>query len=74
MGPSLAEVMDISWNFNVVIALKIKNVIIETDAKAVVDSINGKSGITSIDPIIRDCKCLMQKRQVIIIFAVSRTK
>lgn len=65
--------MDISWNFNVVIALKIKNVIIETDAKAVVDSINGKFGIPSIDLIIQDYRCLMQKRQDIIIFSVGRT-
>lgn len=59
IDPLLAEALGVRWGLQLAMEQQLEEVIILTDVLMVVNCINGKSFIATIDLVIEDCKVLM---------------
>lgn len=72
MDPSLAEALGIRWGLQLAKEQQLNKVIIESDAAGVVNCINDKCCMATIDPFIQDCKLLLQHFQNSVICHIRR--
>ncbi|XP_058775075.1 uncharacterized protein LOC131649326 [Vicia villosa] len=70
--PNVAELLAIRWCLGIASALKVDRILVQSDAKSVIDCINGSVIDAVLEPVAEDCRWLLNRFNLAYVMFLSR--